>query len=772
MLLRYLQMALKQLPPDTFPDHSKLEQATDLDLWITFIREYLSEGPQEIKTLLDEYATIIKRPSDGKPGQKKEVKLYQPFCDLVHAIQQLIKGRDARRDILPPSKHPNIIISRTDPDPLYWNTGPSSFKPDVVMYDKDRHTLGKCLFWTQNNAGWEFKFAHAPSFRKDGLSRGTPRAISSAPLPSLAEALRRPATRSMSTLGSASTPPLTSSAPAASTRLLPAQSVAQDAAPSIGDAARPAKRRKFASDFQSKGRDTQTIDNSLDHPLRPSNSDYSFHESPEEQICRFAFETLNAGGDGGGIRSHVPYFQVTGSRIKMWRFDRSGICCTETEIDFRQDIDRLALLVWAMKYWSWADWGFLPGLLKAGYIENANYGERELDDHIIERKPNFRSLVGATFSSPMGLVKLGEPIVKGTVCITGRATSIHEAHKLTIDGHERQSGNYIVKTSFPWKSRHSEATIIATIQSRLSIDSDARRKYANHLPKLHLAIDQNVQDDFWSHMQDGAKDRIFRVLVFDRLDPITSIVDFNEFMGAFVGAADGTCSREICDSCSLCVAGHNWLWVEMGIEQRDVSLGNIMVRRREGRVFGVINDFDLALDRNRTTSTHSPPDRTGTPVFMAVELQDQSHPSVKHLYRHDLESFFWILYWVTRRYDHDPERNNLRELETEVLEELLSEDSRLVYKQKRLVLTLGETLQTTAWGRSGKKLTKNLILMFHEGIKYKESFNPDTENEDEKPLGVFDPVTLGGAVTYARFRRVCRGGPLVEVDAVSSRVLQ
>jgi hypothetical protein len=73
-----------------------------------------------------------------------------------------------------------------------------------------------------------------------------------------------------------------------------------------------------------------------------------------------------------------------------------------------------------------------------------------------------------------------------------------------------------------------------------------------------------------------------------------------------------------------------------------------MFRRADGRIYGVLNDFDLAVYWNKRREPSK--QRTGTKPYMAIDLLDNMH--VPHLYRHDLESFFYVIVWIVRRY-HD-----------------------------------------------------------------------------------------------------------------------
>ncbi len=90
--------------------------------------------------------------------------------------------------------------------------------------------------------------------------------------------------------------------------------------------------------------------------------------------------------------------------------------------------------------------------------------------------------------------------------------------------------------------------------------------------------------------------------------------------------------------------GHHWLHENPKILHRDMSLNNMMYRKRSNskgkfQMIGVLNDFDLSssLPFNEATCLH----RTGTPPYMAHELLGQS--DVGHLYRHDVEAFYYVL---------------------------------------------------------------------------------------------------------------------------------
>ncbi|OJA11262.1 hypothetical protein AZE42_05676 [Rhizopogon vesiculosus] len=73
-------------------------------------------------------------------------------------------------------------------------------------------------------------------------------------------------------------------------------------------------------------------------------------------------------------------------------------------------------------------------------------------------------------------------------------------------------------------------------------------------------------------------------------------------------------------------------------------------RNEKGIAIGVLNDYDLSSLKSALGPQGN--ERTGTVPFMALELltKQGQRGEIKHLYRHDLESFIWALAWVCLRY--------------------------------------------------------------------------------------------------------------------------
>lgn len=96
-----------------------------------------------------------------------------------------------------------------------------------------------------------------------------------------------------------------------------------------------------------------------------------------------------------------------------------------------------------------------------------------------------------------------------------------------------------------------------------------------------------------------------------------------------------------------CINGHQSLRHQAGLLHRDISINNLMINEEEDapsrRAFLI--DLDLAIQETRTSASGANK-KTGTRAFMAIRvlLGDQ------HSFMHDLESFFWVMYWICVHY--------------------------------------------------------------------------------------------------------------------------
>ncbi|KAK0475733.1 hypothetical protein IW261DRAFT_1644376, partial [Armillaria novae-zelandiae] len=128
--------------------------------------------------------------------------------------------------------------------------------------------------------------------------------------------------------------------------------------------------------------------------------------------------------------------------------------------------------------------------------------------------------------------------------------------------------------------------------------------------------------------------RVLRITVSERLFPITDLTDVKDIGQVFFDI----------------FRSHHWLYENVQILHRDMSLNNMMYRKRSKRnirILGVFNNFDVSsvIPLQEATSLH----RTGTPPYMAHELLGRS--DVGHLYRYDVEAFYYVQLMLCCRYE-------------------------------------------------------------------------------------------------------------------------
>ncbi|KAL5639093.1 hypothetical protein ACGC1H_006571 [Rhizoctonia solani] len=194
----------------------------------------------------------------------------------------------------------------------------------------------------------------------------------------------------------------------------------------------------------------------------------------------------------------------------------------------------------------------------------------------------------------------------------GRGASLLRAFRST-------GGIVAIKFNYPPKSREVEAQLL-------------RRAQDAGIPNIIRIIASEELDDTLAGfspdlvaMLQRFELRQFRILVLSPLcEPFTIITDLNVFKQSFIKL----------------VVAHRALY-EIGILHCDVSIGNIMfdpIQQEPYLIDGDLGKFVSNLAG--PASSH----RTRTLPFMATDLlMDQPPP---HIYRHDLESFFYVLIWM------------------------------------------------------------------------------------------------------------------------------
>ncbi|KAG6099805.1 hypothetical protein E4U30_006001 [Claviceps sp. LM220 group G6] len=96
-----------------------------------------------------------------------------------------------------------------------------------------------------------------------------------------------------------------------------------------------------------------------------------------------------------------------------------------------------------------------------------------------------------------------------------------------------------------------------------------------------------------------------------------------------------------------CIKGHKSLY-DNGVLHRDISITNLRINEDQDNPSwrSFLIDLDVAINAEREQPSGAQ-GRTGTTAFMAIGLLNGR----KHSFAHDLESFFWVLFWICIHYD-------------------------------------------------------------------------------------------------------------------------
>ncbi|KAF8274785.1 hypothetical protein EI94DRAFT_1713047, partial [Lactarius quietus] len=342
------------------------------------------------------------------------------------------------------------------------------------------------------------------------------------------------------------------------------------------------------------------------------------------QCASYALDMMSL----GGLRSHVIGALVTDGNIQLLYYDRSIILVSE-RVNFLDDLPRFVAMLQAL--------GNLP-------LSQLDYADIITPPPVLENPRRTADIFdGLKLTLSDGTSLLLGNIIYYQRSIIGRGTCVIRAKYIPGSGTRSDDNNWvgslIVKLSWPAKSRISESDLIA--KARNAANHDKHRWVLKHLPKVMHAEDRHItslSQALIDRIGDRYEERVLRIIVQEELYPITERTTAVDLAQSF---------REIFKC-------YRWLYDVPKILHRDISLNNLMLRKEGGNVYAVLNDLDLAVnvDVQRPSSKH----RTGTKPFMAIDLL-RGDPTA-HMYRHDLESLFYVLVWITTRFHNGKEIAN------------------------------------------------------------------------------------------------------------------
>ncbi|KAI1524021.1 hypothetical protein PtrEW4_009834 [Pyrenophora tritici-repentis] len=376
-------------------------------------------------------------------------------------------------------------------------------------------------------------------------------------------------------------------------------------------------------------------------------------------LGRYAREVLAAQDS----RRFVIGFTLCGPFMRLWIFDRLGGIASE-QFDINEDGLQFVSAMLGFLWMNEEQLGFDPTIITDGdkrYIE-------------IEREKGKERLVI-------------DSLIKRVPCVAGRATTCWKAYK-----EEDPNKPLVIKDSWQYPEREEEGDLLreATEKDvvnvaryyyhetvRVGTQDDSIRgnvrqgldvmKATNYKPGYTMpppsAVVRSLSRKGRSSSVAGQKrcssctnaslppskrtcssspvkggrataDRVHRrVIVQDYGKPIYMARSRASLLAALEG----------------CIAGYESLYTRAGMLQCDISPNNLMVNEDDDNPswHAFLIDLDLAIKEDREKPSGSR-GKTGTRAFMAIGvlLEDEMHS-----FMHDLESFFWVLFWICIHYD-------------------------------------------------------------------------------------------------------------------------
>ena len=357
-------------------------------------------------------------------------------------------------------------------------------------------------------------------------------------------------------------------------------------------------------------------------------------------------------------RRFIHAFSLCASEMELWVFDRSGAYSSGT-FDIHREPDK-----------------FARALVGYATMDDKMMG---LDEFIV-RQDQYRyvTLDDANDEDKEVKVQLHKRMFrqKAIVC---RGTTCYETQNKHVAKFSWASDRRELEVVHLKRAEKMGVEGVVRVVAHRRITSITEMREGLHLPTAHRFRSENVQfnnqsvntisvskrktlSDHTSGDRFGAKRRVSSMQK-SKLATVVSNepsgnttkpsrnLPENRIFSCFVISPAGRVIsefqtiKELLESVRDAIQAHRSLYIKGEILHRDISPNNIIITNP-----AVANGFkgmliDLDMCKVLGSEESGAPHRTGTVQFMAVDVLRK----VDHTYRHDLESFFYVLIWMCAR---------------------------------------------------------------------------------------------------------------------------
>ncbi|KAF9045001.1 hypothetical protein BJ165DRAFT_1326031, partial [Panaeolus papilionaceus] len=203
---------------------------------------------------------------------------------------------------------------------------------------------------------------------------------------------------------------------------------------------------------------------------------------------------------------------------------------------------------------------------------------------------------------------------------------------------DNDGNSFLMKQQYVNTNRELEHEMLEYVQSQLNIDLSAVGRCIMGQTFGEVSLTRG----FTKAPEDFHDRRLYRLLLTEYGDRIENLTGKTQ-LDLLVALRDA-------------ITGHKSLW-GAGVVHRDISVNNILYRKSdnaESALRGVLIDLDLAVQLFRKISNAAVDFRTRTRAFQSICVLEspqfapvkEGDPVLLHDHVDDLESFFWVLFWI------------------------------------------------------------------------------------------------------------------------------
>lgn len=356
-------------------------------------------------------------------------------------------------------------------------------------------------------------------------------------------------------------------------------------------------------------------------------------------------------------RRFVLAFTLCGSWMRLWEFDRLGGIAS-TKFNIHENGQRFISTILGFLWMDSGDLGFDSTIVKSAdrqYLDIERHGKKE------------RLIIDQLVREPQGII--------------GRATTCWRAH---LEGD--YSLCFIIKDSWQYLERDEEGELLQeatgkgvtnvarhyfhqTVQIRGDnddIQSNIRKGLdvtkASNYRQTRLTVlssqsrasstgSKRSASEIGASLPSGKRSRSGSASPTKlRRQPLPNRVHRRIILHDYGKPIYKASSRiALLQAIEKCIQGHESLYAA-GFLHRDISINNLIINEDSNNPSwpSFLIDLDLAIkvDRHQASGAR---EKTGTRAFMAIGVLVGDD----HSFMDDLESFFWVLFWICIHYDRD-----------------------------------------------------------------------------------------------------------------------